>query len=719
MHMGNLKVIILVGGSLLARGGFGLLVPDFTRAAVTDMNPGVMSTVTELEVEGETPYLWYAAKPGTYYFYGDSDGAGAAQYDVTVKEAGFYRFRNPGMRFKLISASMPVALWFGDGPVRYRPVHPASKLWYAPPDWHVHLDEFPAERAEEYVRKTGCAFLAPDRFWHVGHFPAPSSIMKPRAKEWSEEKIVKTVEETLFAQTKAVRRIALFNNALGYRHTGALEAGPVAFGKAAAKIGYTLDVVSDLQKLGDAAFLAAYDAVILNSTTGLEEAKIPGLEKALTGCIAGGRGLVLLHAAVDAFYNSPGVQKMNGALFFGHPWSAPGTWSFVNEADENPINAPFRDKPVLLKYSDEIYQLSTPPFDRAACDVLLAVDMSDTLTAAATDRWRSHVYGKDKWRADRDHVVSFTKAYGKGRVFYTSFGHDGRAFCDERFAHMMLGLQWAVGDLDVPAKKPRPDLGDKLWMWGHEPECWKRFEEQFARLGLSTSNHCGQAEGCRLMGIRRDCIIRWLSLPALPVSDEWLRPFAGLDEVAWSITDSDKNLSFLQKVDIAIAMKKRLPNLTTVFLDDYFQKHMRPLAELEEARAKVHAAGMKIAAVMYADIEGLRESDLLSAKLCDVIALWFWKPASVDTMEAKVREAKRFLSGQRMMLGLYMWDFGRAFGPVPGEKMKAQLAVAGRLLREGIVEGLIFHPTMSADMDVPAVNVSKEWIRVNASECQE
>ena len=47
--------------------------------------------------------------------------------------------------------------------------------------------------------------------------------------------------------------------------------------------------------------------------------------------------------------------------------------------------------------------------------------------------------------------------------------------------------------------------------------------------------------------------------------------------------------------------------------------------------------------------------------------------------------------------------------------MKAQLAVAERLLREGTVEGLIFHPTMSADMDVPAVNVSKEWIRARSS----
>ena len=56
-------------------------------------------------------------------------------------------------------------------------------------------------------------------------------------------------------------------------------------------------------------------------------------------------------------------------------------------------------------------------------------------------------------------------------------------------------------------------------------------------------------------------------------------------------------------------------------------------------------------------------------------------------------------------------DLGDGFGPVTGAKMKAQLAVAGKLLRDGTVGGLIFHPTISADMDVPSVNISKDWIR--------
>ena len=47
------------------------------------------------------------------------------------------------------------------------------------------------------------------------------------------------------------------------------------------------------------------------------------------------------------------------------------------------------------------------------------------------------------------------KSYGKGRVFYTSFGHDNRAFLDPpRLLHIMAGLQYAIGDIEagVPCK---------------------------------------------------------------------------------------------------------------------------------------------------------------------------------------------------------------------------------------------------------------------------
>ena len=255
------------------------------------------------------------------------------------------------------------------------------------------------------------------------------------------------------------------------------------------------------------------------------------------------------------------------------------------------------------------------------------------------------------------------------------------------------------------------DLRCRMWMWGHHPDSMMAINGPLEKHGLSSSNHVDMADGCRLMGIPNVCVIRWKGLPKPPF-DAYIRQFAGMREVAWSITDSDGTLSFAAKVDVALAIKRKLPNLTTVYLDDYFQKYLRPLDELKAARDKVHAAGMKLAAVMYADVEGLRESDLPSARLCDSISLWFWSPDSFGTMERDVLRAKAFL-GEDMpiLLGIYMWDFGKGAGPVPPEKMKQQLEVAGRLLKSGKVAGLIFHPTFCADMDIPSVNLAKQWIR--------
>ena len=71
--------------------------------------------------------------------------------------------------------------------------------------------------------------------------------------------------------------------------------------------------------------------------------------------------------------------------------------------------------------------------------------------AEVGDEDRTPGVGADKLRADRDFAVSWVRRYGEGRVFYTSFGHDKRAFIDKpRLLHMLAGLQYCFGDLDCP-----------------------------------------------------------------------------------------------------------------------------------------------------------------------------------------------------------------------------------------------------------------------------
>ena len=53
-------------------------------------------------------------------------------------------------------------------------------------------------------------------------------------------------------------------------------------------------------------------------------------------------------------------------------------------------------------------------------------------------------------REDKDFAVSWVRPYGSGRVFYTSFGHDKRAFLNPAtLSHILDGLQYTLGDLKV------------------------------------------------------------------------------------------------------------------------------------------------------------------------------------------------------------------------------------------------------------------------------
>ena len=50
-------------------------------------------------------------------------------------------------------------------------------------------------------------------------------------------------------------------------------------------------------------------------------------------------------------------------------------------------------------------------------------------------------------------LVKLSKEYGKGRVFYTAFGHRDEVWADERFQKLMLGgLGYVIGPNDGSGK---------------------------------------------------------------------------------------------------------------------------------------------------------------------------------------------------------------------------------------------------------------------------
>ncbi len=106
------------------------------------------------------------------------------------------------------------------------------------------------------------------------------------------------------------------------------------------------------------------------------------------------------------------------------------------EEPGHPLVACFVGKPFRIR--DEVY-IFGPPYSRESLRVLASLDLS-----AMPDP------GK---RADKDYAVSWVRAYGEGRVFYTTLGHALETYSNPLFLrHLLAGIQFATGDLAAEAR---------------------------------------------------------------------------------------------------------------------------------------------------------------------------------------------------------------------------------------------------------------------------
>jgi len=222
---------------------------------------------------------------------------------------------------------------------------------------------------------------------------------------------------------KAARALVL-SKCFGYVHKDGIEFGKRTFELMAEKGLCRAEFIDDVSRLAAKDGLKDFDVLVLNNCTGIKAKDFPGLEAALCDFVKRGGGLCVIHSGDDGFYDSEAISDLIGGRFWGHPWHAKGQWRFRNEAPDHPVNAPFAAMKGPLVFSDEIYQQSSPAYSRDKVKVLVSIDLSDAATAAALGRWKNGI------REDRDFAVSWMRDYGQGKVFYTSFAHDRRAFLD-------------------------------------------------------------------------------------------------------------------------------------------------------------------------------------------------------------------------------------------------------------------------------------------------
>jgi type 1 glutamine amidotransferase len=192
------------------------------------------------------------------------------------------------------------------------------------------------------------------------------------------------------------------------------------------------------KRLGDTHTLDDFDAIFFYSIG--EPAMTPDQKADLLSFIReDGKGFVGTHTANNDFFDWPEYTDLIGGRFDDHPWELFDAAVIV----EDPSFPPMKAFPPHFTINDEIYQMKEYSRDRVR--VLARLDVNQL------DLGNRRVH-----RSDRDFAVAWARSYGKGRVFYSTFGHRPEVWDRKDIQTMYLeALKWAMGITDADVT-PRP-----------------------------------------------------------------------------------------------------------------------------------------------------------------------------------------------------------------------------------------------------------------------
>jgi type 1 glutamine amidotransferase len=272
------------------------------------------------------------------------------------------------------------------------------------------------------------------------------------------DKITQALPDKAPAQPKQPRKLLIFSKTSGYRH-GSIPVGIKAITMMGDKTGAYTALATEDESLFEPEKLKAFDAVLMLNTTSDPKKNLDPLrptsgtkeeadtreetrKKSLVDFVAGGKGLIGIHAACDTYHKWTDYNMMMGGAFVKHPWNASDTVSIKNVEPKNPLNAAFDGAGFDIK--DEIYVFRD--------DTALPTQRRFLLTL---DEGKMDL--KKGNRKDGLYPISWVSTFGKGRTFYCSLGHNNEIYMTPAIMkHYLAGIQYALGDLKADATPSVP-----------------------------------------------------------------------------------------------------------------------------------------------------------------------------------------------------------------------------------------------------------------------
>ena len=235
------------------------------------------------------------------------------------------------------------------------------------------------------------------------------------------------------AKPQAARRMLVVTSAPMFYHE-VIPWGNEALRILGEKTGAFEAVVDNDPAAFEADNLAGFDAICFNNTCG--DLDYTDAQKAnFIDFVTSGKGFVGIHCSAHTYLEWKDYGLLNGAYSRSHPWVS----ETITVKIEDPTHPCVKMLGESYEILDEIYEFYEEPYSRERLHVLAGIDTDKT------DMTKDSIQ-----RTDGDFGLVWVQDYGKGRSFFTAFGHYKELLWKpEILQHYLAGIQFALGDLPV------------------------------------------------------------------------------------------------------------------------------------------------------------------------------------------------------------------------------------------------------------------------------
>ena len=221
------------------------------------------------------------------------------------------------------------------------------------------------------------------------------------------------------------KKILFVTHSAGFRH-GSIPTAHKVLTKVGLDSGYfEVTATNDTDQINPEG-LKKYDGVAFYTTGDKKQFRLSEANRDyFIKWVKEGHAFAGFHSATDTYKDWEPYWDMIGGSFDGHPWHEDVT---IDVEDPSHPSALHLDTQWTIK--DEIYQFRN--YNRDRIHVILSMNPKS-------------VKGKGK-RKDGDYAVAWCRAFGKGKVFYTSLGHRDDVWNNPVYQkHIEGGVLYALG----------------------------------------------------------------------------------------------------------------------------------------------------------------------------------------------------------------------------------------------------------------------------------